>query len=56
MQPHNGKNALNLARRHLGMQPHDRKNALNPAPRHLGLVQVHLDLRSQAKELASTGT
>ena len=56
MQPHNGKNALNPARRHLGMQPHDGKNALNPARRHLGLVQVHSDLRPQAKELAGTGT
>ena len=56
MQPHDGKNALNPACRHLSMQPHDGKNALNPARRHLGLVQVHSDLRPQAKELAGTGT
>ena len=52
MQPHDGKNALNPARRNLDMQPHDGKNALNPARRHLGLVQVHSDHKK--KDLAGT--
>ena len=56
MQPHNGKNALNPARRHLVMQPHDGKNALNLACR-CTQTSDHKQMSSQAQaQLIGTGT